>query len=167
MGGAFVPDQYETAEYGPVPAGDYPVVIEKAEVKDTKRGDGKYVWIQASVTGEQFKGKKFFHNFNILNPNQQAEEIGRRELASLGKAISIPAIQDTSELVDRSLIVKVKVKDEENEITAFKPLSGAPSAPAKTAPTRSSTPTKPAATTKPATLATPSQGAAKKMPWQK
>lgn len=166
MGGAFVPDQYETAEYGPVPAGDYPVVVEKAEVKETKRGDGKYVWIQVSVTSDQFKGKKFFHNFNILNPNQQAEEIGRRELASLGKAIGIPAIQDTSELVDRSLTVKVKVKDEENEITAFKPLSGASSAPAKTAAPRTAPASKPAAA-KPASATPPAPAKANKMPWEK
>lgn len=154
-GDQFDPDQYDTSDsFDPMPPGEYPVFIEKAEVKDTKAGDGKYINLQVSVTGDQFNNRKVFAKINIVNKNPQAVQIGLRELAQLTKAVGLPTVKDSSELVDKSLIVRLKVKDGQNEIGAYKPLEG--SSPSSTRPTATQPFTQPS---------TPTE--AKKMPWQK
>jgi hypothetical protein len=166
LGEDFIPDNYETQDNSPVPPGNYPVVVEKAEVKTTKRGDGNYLWLQLSITGDNHANRKLFTNINLKNPSQEAERIGRSELASLGKAIGLTAIRDSGELIDRALIVHVKVKDDQNEVTAFKPLDGSrSSAPAqRPAASRPAQPVKQPAASPSSSTAT---SAPKKMPWSK
>jgi hypothetical protein len=160
LGGALNANEHDTTDNTqPVPPGDYPLIVEKAELRDTKAGTGKYVWIQTSITGDKFNGRKVFANFNILNPNSEAERIGRADLAKLALAVGLPTVQDTSELIDKCFIGRLKVKDNDNEIAGFKSISGAaPSQPAsqprQSAPAQSAPP-----------AAAPA--AKKKMPWEK
>lgn len=161
IGGALNPNEHDTTDNtAPIPPGEYPLIIEKSELKDTKSGNGKYVWIQASITGEHYSGRKVFHNFNILNPSSKAQEIGRNELAKLALAVGLPAVKDTSELIDKAFVGRVKVKDGDNELAAFKPISGgSPNRPApqsqQPVPAQQQTPTPAAAAPK------------RKMPWEK
>jgi hypothetical protein len=146
-GESFDTSQHEApSDYGPLPPGDYVVTIEKAEVRVTKKGDGHYVWLQLSVLGEQFTNRKLFCNMNIDNPSEKAASIGRGQLAGLGKAINNGqdcAITSTDQLVGQVVAAAVKVKDNENEVRAFKPtgqvVQGPPPA-AKPAPPKVSSP---------------------------
>jgi len=166
IGGAFNANDHDTTDNtSPLPPGEYPFLIEKAELRDTKAGTGKYVWIQATITGEQYANRKVFGNFNIVNPNSEAERIGRNDLAKLAVAVGIPAIQDTAELVDKAFIGRVKVKENENSFTAFKPVDG-------TAPVQSAPPARQQAAPAQAAQQQASPVAAapagkKKMPWEK
>jgi hypothetical protein len=133
MGGqAFDTHSVEPAsDFSPLPPGEYPVIIEKAEVKQTKAGTGSYLQIQLSVIGEKYQNRKLFGRITLANPNETAVDIGRRELAALGQAVGLKAITDSQQLVNARLLVKVKVKKgknsiEDNEIAAYKPLVNAP-----------------------------------------
>ncbi len=163
IGGALNANEYDTTDNTtPLPPGEYPFLIEKAELKDTKAGTGKYVWIQATVTGEQYANRKVFEKFNIVNPSPESERIGRSDLAKLAVAVGIPTIQDTSELVNKAFIGRVKIKDGDNAFSAFKPIGGA-------APVQSAAPSRQqAAPAQAAQQQAPVAAApAKKMPWQK
>jgi hypothetical protein len=125
--GAFDPDSVETAkDFDVLPAGDYPVVVESAEVKPTKKGTGHYLGVQLVVVDGPAKGRKLFDNFNLQNPSEKAVQIGLEHLSSLCKATigSVP-FADESQLLQQSCIACVKVKDNDNAIRAYKPFADA------------------------------------------
>lgn len=133
-GNGFNPDEVPNSDsFEPIPPGWYPVVVLAAEVVDTKARDGKRVKIELEVVGEQFSGRKIFTGFNIVNPNPKASEIGLRELAQFSKACGLVVVRDTSEFIDKSLLVKVAIRadagrEPENETKGFKPINGTPQA---------------------------------------
>jgi len=127
-GNAFEPNQHEkTEDFKPLPPGEYHMFIEKAEVKETKKGDGSYLKLQLSVIGEEYEGRKVFDNINLSNPNSKCVEIGIKQLAALGQALGLAAITDSQELIEKIIIVKLKVKagdgdrEAENEVRTYKP----------------------------------------------
>jgi len=66
-----------------LPAGEYLSILDKAEIKPTKAGDGQYLNCQFKVVEGQHKGSVFFDIINIANPNQQAVEIGLARLNTI------------------------------------------------------------------------------------
>lgn len=137
-------DFVTTNNFDPLPDGWYNVAIAGAEVKNTKAGTGQYIAIKYTVTGPTHQGRVVFGNLNIKNPNPKAEEIGRQQLGDLMRAIGIPKIKDTDQLIGGNLSIKLIVKpadgqyDASNDIKGFKAISGAtlpaPSATPQSAP---------------------------------
>lgn len=176
MGGeSFNPQEHEAqGDFEPLPPGWYSVEVDSAEVKQTRNGDGYYLKIQFNVIGESYNGRKLFDQINLSNPNQKAEEIGQRELASLGQAVGLTAINDSAELQGKTLEVKTKVEDsqqfgENNKITSYRACgSGQRGKTPASAP--ASQPTQGQQQAEPATAGTGQQdngGQSKKPPWQK
>ncbi len=169
MGGNFDTNSVPPAEaFEVLPAGWYPVKIDNAEVKDTKRNDGKILSLEMTVIGDKFSGRKLWPRINLQNPSQKATEIGMRELAGLGLACGLATISDSSEFIDKDLEVKVKVRAEEgrepdNQIVAYRTLANA-SVPADPAPKQEK---KPAATPSPSSKPAESAKPAFKRPWEK
>lgn len=125
FGSYFDPQSVEPAEdFAVLPPGKYPCLIEKAEVKQTKKHDGHYIELQLSVIDGPGKGRKVWSRVNIDNPNPKAVEIGMRELSALGRAIGLTAIQDTTQLLNQAVVAHVKVKDDQNEVRTFSPIGG-------------------------------------------
>ena len=108
-----------------LPPGKYPVMIEKAEVKTTKSGTGHYLEVQLSVLDGQAKNRKVWDRINIQNPSEKCVEIGLRSLAALGQALGLASIQDTNQLLNGVCIACIKVKDEQNEVRTYMPLTSA------------------------------------------
>jgi hypothetical protein len=143
-------DFVTSSNFDPLPEGWYNVTIAGAEVKNTKAGTGQYIAIKYTVTGPTHQGRVVFGNLNIKNPNPKAEEIGRQQLGDLMRAIGIPKIKDTDQLIGGNLSIKLIVKpadgqyDASNDIKGFKAISGAtlpaPSATPQTPPAPSATP---------------------------
>jgi hypothetical protein len=147
LGEQFRPDDHEasTGSFEPLPAGWYPVQIESAEVVQTKKKDGLILKVMFTVVGDTFANRKLFSKINIQNPSQQCQEIGIRELAGLGRACGLATLDDSAELLEKFIQVKVKVHADEgfepdNRIVAYKAMDNAESAP-KTAPAREAKPT--------------------------
>jgi hypothetical protein len=132
-GGEFDTDRPDAATgFDALPAGWYPVEIEKAEIKTTKAGTGKYLHLEMTVLGSEqgFGGRKLFPNINLMNPNPKAVEIGQRELAALGQACGLGAITDSDELLGHQIEARVKVEQQEgygdgNRVTAYRAIGGA------------------------------------------
>lgn len=115
-------------ERGAVPAGWYNVAMDKSEAKPTKDGSGMYLECQFVVLDGLHKGARFWTRLNIRNSSPQAVEIAYRELSSIAHACGVMQVQDSSQLHNIPLKVKVKVRksegyDDQNEITAYKPAS--------------------------------------------
>lgn len=144
--------QRETGSYDPLPPGWYTATITGAEVKATKDGGGEYIKVRYDITGPSHQGRVVFGNLNVKNASAKAEEIGRAQLAEIMRAIGVPRLTDTDQLIGGSLSIKLDVRaatDQyaaQNEVRGFKAISGsAPatatsSAPAASAPAKASPP---------------------------
>ncbi len=111
-------------DYEVLPPGKYPVVCENAEVKTTKKGDGHYLEVCVQIVDGQYRGRKLWARMNIDNPSEVAQRIGLSQLAGLCKAVGIEVIRDEKDLLGKSCIANVKVKDEQNEIRSWSPIGG-------------------------------------------
>ena len=136
-----------TSNFEPLPEGWYNATITGAEVKATNAGTGKYINCKYTITGPTHQGRVVFGNLNIKNASTKAEEIGRQQLGDLMRAIGLPTLADTDQLVGGNLVVKLAIKPADgqyeagNEVKAYKALQGnvAP-APAFAAPAPSQQP---------------------------
>lgn len=131
-----------TENGGPVPAGNYAVVIDKAEVANTKAGNGQMIKVQMRLMdGQPHAGRVIFEQFNIKNPSAQAVQIGLGQLKGMMKAFGHPnpnTLNSTSELLGLKGRVTVKVEeqqgfDPQTRVKAYQPISAdagsAPSTP--------------------------------------
>lgn len=117
----------EGGNYKPIPAGDYTVVLSKADMADTKSG-GKMIKINAVVLDGEHEDRVVFDNVNIVNANPTAQEIGQARLSAICHAVGNLKPTDTQELLNIPIQITVCIqpaKDgypESNKIRAYKAL---------------------------------------------
>lgn len=127
LGQTFVADEMPKSErdFSPLPDGWYAVTVSEADVKATKAGTGSYIKMRLDVTGPTHQGRVVFTNINIRNPNTKAEDIGQQQLGELMRAVGLPRLEDTDQLIGRSFSVKLVTRSSEqygdqNEVKAYK-----------------------------------------------
>ena len=103
--------------FEPLPAGKYTCVISSSEMKATKAGTGEYLQLTLTVIDGEYEHRKLFDRLNLNNPNQTAVDIAKRTLASIGHAVGVWPPQDSSELHDIPLEVKVEVETERDPVS--------------------------------------------------
>lgn len=114
--------------YDPLPPGWYDATIGAAEVKATKDGTGQYIKVKYQITGPTHSGRVVFGNINVRNASQKAEEIGRQQLGEIMRALNIPRLTDTDQLVGGMLGIKLDIRAAteqyaaQNEVRGFKTL---------------------------------------------
>ena len=126
----------EDNTFTPIPAGWYTARIVSADLTTTKRGDGEYIKLRLDVTGPSHAGRVVFSNINIKNASPKAEEIGVKQLASIGRAINSGPISDTTQLIGGVVEIKVTISksdeyDDRNEVKAYRKPGGASPMPAQ------------------------------------
>lgn len=142
-----------SSSFGPLPAGDYEMMIVKSETKATKAGTGHYLECEMHVLSGEHSGRRHWERFNLDNPNQQAVKIAQESLAKLCNAIGVDEVNDSEDLHDQPFVAEVgidKKDDTRNVIWGYKSAGGAPTFKA------------PAPAPKPAAPAAPQ---ASKRPW--
>lgn len=98
--------------------GEYSTVIEKIEKKEAKSG-GEYYSIMFRVNYGEFKNFCIFKNYNTVNANETAQNIGRKDLAKLAISCGLNDDQLKSFMPEHLLnkLVNVFVKIEYNNYT--------------------------------------------------
>jgi len=116
--------------FEPLPDGNYVVVAQEAQVKETKARTGKYIGLKFSISEPSEYSKRFlFANLNVQNANPKAQEIGLKQLRGLMDAVGIKGdkLTDVNQLVGIPLSVYVNSKERdgkmENKICSFDPLA--------------------------------------------
>lgn len=111
----------------PFPVGKYPFTIKKAEVEKTKAGDGEKLKLMVVIRSGA-KTRVEFVNINIVNPNPQAQEIGRRELTQLRMCAGLGEgeLRDTDQLVGATGTVSATIEqnyqgEARNKLSSFRP----------------------------------------------
>lgn len=116
------------SSFGVIPEGQYSVVCETAEIKDTKSGTGQYINCKFKILDTNQVGKYLFTMFNIANENQKAVEIGLGQLKNLLTVAGRDAnkLQNVTDLegIQATAVVKNKTDSygEKAVISYFKPL---------------------------------------------
>lgn len=132
LGKAFDSSQHDDmGDFDPIPAGQYPMIIDESSVEDTAKKTGKYIKFRFKVINGEFKGRFVWTNLNIINPNPVAVEIAQKELATICRACGKAVIQDTQELHGIPMLVKVRIIPPKGDYPAknapsgYKPISEA------------------------------------------
>jgi hypothetical protein len=93
-------------------------VVDNAEIKPTKKGNGTYIQITFQVVEGQYKNRKLWSRINYTNPNTEAQRIGRAELSAFCRAIGIMTPKDTGEFHGRPVVITVghEKREDTNEL---------------------------------------------------
>lgn len=76
-----------------VPAGQYRVVIDKTNQKETKAKDGGFLAFAIKIIEGQFAGRVITHNVNLWNKNAQTVEIAHKQMSAICHAIGVLDVQ--------------------------------------------------------------------------
>lgn len=113
------------ADYSPIPEGEYTLKALDAEEKSTARGDGSYIKVKFEVVKGEHAGRLLWQNFNINNPSERAQQIGRQQLVSWAAACGKPDAEDTDQLLEKPFLAAVGIEPgtggykDSNRIKAF------------------------------------------------
>lgn len=122
-------------DFSTLPKGWYPVQITSANIVPTKAGTGKILKLELSIIGGEYAGRKIFDGINIQNPNDKAQEIGRKQLGGLLDAIGLVGERDVSKYVLRQCKASVRVDEgngdfgPSNKINRYAPIGDVTEAP--------------------------------------
>ncbi len=110
--------------FDPLPAGDYCLKAVEADEKTTKSGDGQYIKVKFEVVKGEYAGRLVWMNFNIVNPSEKAQNIGRQQIVAWATACGKPNADDTDKLIDKPFMCTLKIEKsvgyaDSNSIKAF------------------------------------------------
>jgi hypothetical protein len=133
LGGTFDAKTVEpNAPLEALPAGEYRVQILQSEMRATKAGTGRMLWLDMEVLDGEHKGRHLYDQLNLINPNPTAEEIAQRTLSAICHATGRLEVSDSDELHFAPMLAKVVVKPNGyNEIKGYKATGEKPTPPAK------------------------------------
>lgn len=129
----FVPEEAESMEFEVLPAGWYHAEIVKSELKTTKDKTGKYIALKFKITDDaKIKGKEVksngrfvFTNLNIVNKNETAVKIAMSDLKAICESIGFEGeLEDTVDIHDQEMMIKLSVKPETSEWPAKNEVKG-------------------------------------------
>jgi hypothetical protein len=84
--------------YGQLPAGIYRVQIVESDLRITKDGWGKYVYLVMDVLEGDQAGRKIFERLNLVNKNPAAVEIAQRQLSGICHATGQMQVENSEQL---------------------------------------------------------------------
>jgi len=98
----------EQRDYAELPNGTYILEMTAGDVVATKDGKGTLLKTTFDVIEpEQFKGRKLFNNYNLVNGSAEAQRIGLQQFASLCRAVGVSEVEDSDELLFKSFTAKI------------------------------------------------------------
>lgn len=116
-----------------LPLGWYTAQVTESEIVDLKSGQGQALKLTFEVLQDGYRNRKVWARLNIRHSGSpEAERIANEQLRALCESIGIVRMQDTVELHNKPVQIKVKVREDKsgqyepsNEISGFKAAGGA------------------------------------------
>ena len=115
---------------GPIPAGAYLAQVIESDLKHLKSGNGMGLALTFQIIDGEHKNRRLWANLNVQHSNPNAEHIGQQQLSSLCRALNVLQLKDTTQLHNKPLKVRVKIRidaiyGDKNEVTAYEPAAAA------------------------------------------
>jgi hypothetical protein len=102
-------------EYQQIPAGRYTMVVTETDLMLTKKAKeandaklGQYIKVKFQIVSGEFQNRVIFQNFNVVNANPKAVEIGQQQFRNLLECCGITKITDTSEIHQKVVVADIK-----------------------------------------------------------
>ena len=158
-----------------LPAGTYTAQVTESELVPLNSGNGTALKLTITILQQGYNGRKVFARLNVRHNNPEAERISNQQLRELCEAIGVVNMQDTVELHNKPMQVRLKIREDktgqyepQNEVSGFKPVgAGAPTAAPSFPPQRAATPHAAAPSAAPAAAAPAAAPAGSTPPWAK
>lgn len=96
-----------------LPVGDYTMQITQSDLRDTKAGDGQYIWLELEILGPKYAGRRYWERLNLFNKNDTAVRIAKKALGAICNAVGVAAFEDTEQLHLKPM--KVVITHKENK----------------------------------------------------
>jgi len=97
----------------PVPAGWYPATIISSTLETSKKEDAGEMFVLRfkidEVAGAPAAGREIALYLCVNHSKIETQQFARADLASIALACDVPVLKDTSDLLGRSLKIRVKV----------------------------------------------------------
>ena len=119
-----------TQTYEVLPPGKYLAQIVESEMRLTKDGTGKYLFLVLAVLEGPYKDRKLFDRLNLVNANPQTVEIAQRTLSAICHATGRLQVEDSEDLHFIPLTVAVQVQPTKNGYGASNKIRYLPREPA-------------------------------------
>lgn len=114
--------------YELLPAGWYVAQVSESDIVALNSGNGQALKLTFDILSDQGRGRKVWARLNIQHTNPKAETIAQQQLRELCDSIGIVQMQDTVELHNKPVQIRVKIRksddpqyEDQNEIAGFKP----------------------------------------------
>jgi len=124
------------SSFDALPPGWYPAQAIESDYVKKEPGVREYAKFTFEIIEGRGAGRKVWLNcLNMVNPNQQAQEIGRREFQGFCKAAGTGPVGNTEALHHKAIMIKLAIdKDDadKNVIKGFKAYQAGAAAPAST-----------------------------------
>lgn len=104
-----------TAAHEVLPAGKYRAQIVESEMRVTRNGMGRYLWLMLDIVEGPHQGRKIFDQLNLVNANPTTVEIAQRTLSAICHATGRLQVNDSEELHLIPMTVQVGVKPPKDE----------------------------------------------------
>lgn len=95
--------------YELLPPGVYTAMLTESDLKTSNAG-GQYFSLCFQITDEDFSGRKVWDNITWKHDNEKAVNIGRAKMSSLCLAAGVENPEDSEELHDRPIMIKLGIK---------------------------------------------------------
>lgn len=113
-----------TQAFEPLPAGTYAAFITESDFTPTKNGLGSYLKLKFQIIEGEYTGRVLFTNLNLDNPNKTAVEIAQRDLSAICHAVGVLAPNDSQQLHDRPMMIKVGIQPAKDGYEASNAIKG-------------------------------------------
>lgn len=158
-----------------LPAGWYTAQVTESNIAPIKSGTGTMLKLTFTVLQQGYNGRKVWGQLCVRHENPKTEKIANEQLRELCESVGLVNMQDTVELHNKPVQIKVKVRvsdnpqyEDQNEVVGFKPVgAGAPAAAPSFPPQRAATPHAAAPSAAPAAAAPAAAPAGNTPPWAK
>jgi hypothetical protein len=100
--------------FDPVPIDDYMVIICNSDYKRNNKDTGMNLSLTYKIIEGPFKDRIIFENLSVEHNILKTQEIAQRTYNSIKLAIGVSEINDTAELHNKPLKIKVGIKNDQN-----------------------------------------------------
>ncbi len=129
------PLKSEQSSFGPLPVGDYVVMLTSADSAERTTRNGleqQIIQLRYTVQEGDYAGRVIFNDLLVGGANsEKAREFSLRHIREIGWALGLPYITNTNELLNQPFVLEVSISEREgysprNEVRRAKKLSARP-----------------------------------------
>ena len=110
--------------FEPIPAGKYLAMITASEMKPNKADTGRFLELVFTIIEGEHKNRQLWARLNLENPNEIAMKIAQAELSALCRAVGVMTPNDSVELHNLPLVIRVRCKKRKDTDEITNEISG-------------------------------------------